>query len=749
VKIVNQVSQRKSGQTVIAHISDLHFQADTATNDSILLALRNSLAETKPDLLFITGDLVDSSTRDNAESALQEASQKWRAYILSLCTFLQLDPQTSLFVVPGNHDYRNKGLHSRTAEAYRSRDTVGSYGDFTAMPGLNAVVFVFDSDAHSNMNLASGPIERERFGEFDSDVLHVRSEPQCNWYDCTKIALLGPRRTSGGRTEHSSSVAGPDEMWLLKNAGSFLRRLVHNEINLVFHGHKHDPNPFTALFPGATGEGHSVAFIAAGSVDDVPKHFPRSFNIVTLYDSGEQDLERKVLHEDCYETREVVSIRSYEQARKARFYDLAKKGGARVHASKYVRCDTVEAASGDTSMHEQFRGVHSLDGELVDSLDHTVKSRSGRFGDRIYNLLTPNQSVEWKWKEEDSGTGVRRAITFFRPPVKESPIDFNREGTTYNAIHFSQRDRLSATGHESKTEHVSVTVLQAYDSLAYQLLLPLAQWPKSFKFSVLDASNKPHEQERAYCQAFFTPIDYSHSVLLTVDRPLVGYTYKIEWDLPEEDLTDSWMTVEDAAMAEEIVSRLLAVREYGSEDKDAVTAAVQELAAVVCTLLPSAEPTIEQDLEITVFSYDKAKGGLVCVAAQNCTGEPDELWTRCVRPGRRIDGQAYRRRESMLYVNIPGVTSSSAAYYEQPKKGLVHRVVFSIPLCYPLGEGKPIAVVSFGTRSNKSCLLQLSECDDDPQGPLVELVEQLNAWFALDLAHALRLGSLLETDNEG
>jgi 3',5'-cyclic AMP phosphodiesterase CpdA len=736
MKVVKDLSQRKPGRTVIAHISDLHFTGDTNTDDWILQALQNSLAEAKPDLLFVTGDLIDGSVADTATRAVQAALTKARLYVESLCGTLHLDPQKSLFVVPGNHDYRIKGLLSKKSQAELFRSEFGKYFEFAAIPGLNAIVFMFDSNSTDfGLNLASGYIERERFTEFERNVLSVKGDVLCNWYDCTKIALLHHHPMPIGPTEHRLNIADRDEFLLLKNAGLFMQQMVRSEIHLVFHGHKHYPSLSKAIFPSAAGDGQSIAVIAAGSVRNPPAHFPRSFNVVTMYDGGKQELERRVLHAEYYERHNTVPILTYDQARSVRYRDLAKKHKARVQAKKYVRCDSVEDGSGDLAMHEEFRGVRSYDGELVESLDHSVKSRSGRFGERHYDSLTTNQKVEWKWTEEDLGTGVRKAKTVFQPPVKETPIDFDREGITHNAIHFSQQDRLSATGHESKTEHVSVTVLQAYESLAYQLLLPPGQWPPSFMFSVLDERNKPNYEEAAYCEGFLTPINHSHSVVLTIDRPLVGHTYRIEWDLPHEDKADDWLGAQDAAMAEEIIHRLLAARDEGSKYRDAMAAAVQKLATVVDALFPAVGPT-NTDLEITIFCYDKAKEGLVCVVAHGYTGVHKDLWGQCIKPGRRIDGQAYRRRESVLYVNIPGVRSDTAAYYEEPKTGPMHRVVCSVPLFYPLDIGKRVAVVSLGTRSNTSGLLQLSQSDE---GSMVELVEQLNAWFAVDGAQALGL----------
>jgi 3',5'-cyclic AMP phosphodiesterase CpdA len=80
--------------TRIAHISDLHFPAKAAEQ---VTALGRSIAETKPDLIVVSGDL----TRSGREEEFCQAK-----------TFLDSLPARKL-VIPGNHDIPVPGIWAR------------------------------------------------------------------------------------------------------------------------------------------------------------------------------------------------------------------------------------------------------------------------------------------------------------------------------------------------------------------------------------------------------------------------------------------------------------------------------------------------------------------------------------------------------------------------------------------------------------------------------------------------------------
>jgi 3',5'-cyclic AMP phosphodiesterase CpdA len=743
---IDDVAQKTRGKTVIAHISDLHFEANTVANDWVCQALQNDLQKAQPDMLFVTGDLIDSSVGDSLwgnAMTIRKALTNVRTYVEALCQLLCLEPEKSLFVIPGNHDYRLKGLIQRNAQADSFYEEFRKYSEARVIPNLNSVVFTFDSNStDTGVNFATGLVSRERFTEFEKSVEDLRKDKGSGWYDCARIALLHHHPMPIAPTEERLAITDREEFLLLKNAGSFMEQMARAEIDLIFHGHKHYPSLSKAVFPKQGIADQSIAVIAAGSARKPPGQFPRSFNIVKICNTGEITLERRVLKSTAYETLDVLTVRSYEEARNARYFDLAKRHGGRIQATKYLRCDYIEDGSGDDVMYEEFRGVRSINEDLVESVEHEMSSRSGRFGDRSYSVQTPNQSVEWEWCDEPETQGKRRAKTLFMPPLGKDRIDFSRRGTIHNAIHFSQADRLAVTGQTSHTEHVSLAFRHAYESFAFQVMFPDNQWPENFKLSVRDESGEPDYREREYCAGFFTPIPHTRSVVLTIDRPLASYTYKIEWDLPKEDRADRLPRAQDAALAQELVERLLAAREVGSPYREPLRAALASLSAVVRKLLTRTNS--DADMEITVYSYDKQKGGLVCVAAHGFSGPQDELWSAVTTLGRRIDGQAYRRREALLFVDVPGVTSNTAVYYERTKGCDPHTVLFATPLFYPLGTGRKIAVVSFASRSNTSELLMLQS----DEAVLIELVEQTNAWFAVDAAVALGFDQFLGTDSD-
>jgi 3',5'-cyclic AMP phosphodiesterase CpdA len=735
-----ELSQKTQGKTVVAHISDLHFRSDTSTRGYDLQALETSLRTINPDLLVVTGDLIDGYIGDMVrEDLIKQALSNVRRYVESLCHAVGLDPEKSLFIIPGNHDYRIQGLFFKSALVDWFDEEFRKYSEPGLFPGLRTVIFCFDSNSpDSGINLAMGLVCRERLTEFESIVDRLKADDKARWFECTRIALLHHHPMPIAPTEGSARITDRDEFLLLRNSGSFMEQMGREKIHLVLHGHKHYPSLSKVIFPKEGSIEHTIAVIAAGSVCRPPSQFCRSFNTVTMHNTGEIELERSDLEANSYQNRAPLSIRSYEEARNGRFAE--RRATAAVEADRYARSDWIEDGSGDIEMFEEFRGVRSIGKEAVSTLEHEMSSKSARFGDRSYSVKTPNHSMEWKWLGDQDSSGNRKAKTIFTPPLEQDPIDFDRNGTVYNAIHFSREDRLDVTGQASATENVSITVRQAYETMAFQVVFPDTQWPNNIQLIVLNESGKPDYREREYCAQFFTPISQTHSVIFMVNRPLLGYTYMIDWSLPEKDMADFVPDATDAGVAEELIQNFLAAREDNSPCRKRLNAALTKLSILVRQLLPSSQAG-QDDLEITIYCYDRQKRGLVCVATEGVSGSVD--WAAVIRPGERIDGQAYKRRESLLFVNIPGVAMNSA-YYIPPKGYPVHTVVCSVPLFFPLGTGRRIGVVTFAARSNTTGLFKLQSKLPSNETCLLKLVEQLNAWLVVDGGPALGLKLLLD-----
>jgi predicted phosphodiesterase len=180
--------RKKKGQTRIAHISDLHFSSRTDyEKEAVWTALALDLQSSEADLLVVTGDLIDSSVRDNIdEQGITNAFNNTKDFLLSLCKedVLDIDPATRLAVVPGNHDYRVKGVlspHSRYRPLERAKQRLltphydlfykhfGHYFEPRFHAELRCCVFTFDSNtADFGLNFASGRITDSDFVDFST-----------------------------------------------------------------------------------------------------------------------------------------------------------------------------------------------------------------------------------------------------------------------------------------------------------------------------------------------------------------------------------------------------------------------------------------------------------------------------------------------------------------------------------------------------------------------------------------------------
>ena len=181
-------------QTVIAQISDLHFTAQTNHDDFEWQALSVDLKslETKVDLLVVTGDLIDGGfsgiwKRDEASQALNNVCD----YLKKLCQDLGLDPQERLVVVPGNHDYRLKGLIRRRVQSERFVNVFKDYYRPVLIPSLGICVFVLDSNAlEKGINLATGLVEKKDLVAFSDFLKQLRDKRAEELNSCVKIVLL-------------------------------------------------------------------------------------------------------------------------------------------------------------------------------------------------------------------------------------------------------------------------------------------------------------------------------------------------------------------------------------------------------------------------------------------------------------------------------------------------------------------------------------------------------------------------------
>lgn len=756
--LTGEQQQRTAGRTVIAHISDLHFTSATnVEREAVWGALKTDLRQHKVDLLIATGDLVDSSLRDNFhETGVRQAFMNARSFLLSLCEAGGIeDPASGLRVVPGNHDYRIKGVFTpesrfRVIKKFKQwlltphfdlfYECLGDYFKPIFFPSLRCCLFTFDSNAvESGLVLATGRIDSSKIVEFTNlcDALQ-KAHPE-QWAQCTKIALLHHHPMPIGPTESEASRVEDESYLLLKNAGLFMSEMVRRKVDLILHGHKHYPALSRATFPKNGEESHTVSVVAAGSASTLGLPHT-SYNLITIHDNGTIAVERMVREEVTYvRGPSLPSIQSYEDTRRVRFARLAREirvgdeTGVRIKVGKYTRVDTIKPGSGDDEMSGRLEDVTAAfpDRQPI-RVPTRFSSRSGVPGKPNFY----SETHRLRWEEPNAGEPGRGFLVFDRP-IDAIPMDYTYQATISNAIHFNAQDRRAVTGKDDM-ESVHATINEWYEMFTLKVSFPdnLDRRPR---VEVIDETRKVRDYvEERYASRRFTSFKDDNTAVLIVDKPLPGHKYKIVWELPETEAEERRLSGADRQRIEEMKERLLGLQtEAGTEAAARVRETLVGFRDYINKL-----PIGADDMEIVVHVHDPNRGGLVCVAALSTR---QELLGRVIRVGDTAIGQAYRRREHVDWVRGENYGNDFAAFldYDQARP---HTGILSVPLFYPLNEGGRVAVATLATRSRMAPMLPFLEDGRSSEGDAAfkVLVSKTHSWYARDLMAALGLPELPE-----
>jgi 3',5'-cyclic AMP phosphodiesterase CpdA len=764
---VGNQQQKTPGRTVIAHISDLHFTSATdPTREDVWSALKADLPKHNVDLLVATGDVVDGSIRDSYhEKGVRQALENVKTFLLSLCDAVGIaDPTKGLRVVPGNHDYRVKGIFKpesrfrtvKTAKQWLLKpqydlfnELLGDYFKPAFFPNLRCCLFTFDSNAvESGLVLATGRVDNNKIVEFISLYDLLQNAYPDSWGQCTKIALLHHHPMPIGPTENKASRVEDESYLLLKNAGLFMSEMVRRKVDLILHGHKHHPALSRATFPRFGEEAHTVSVVAAGSasVRGLPQ---TSYNLVTIHNNGTIAVERMIREEISYiRGQSLPSLQSYEDTRRVRFARLARdlrvgnERGVRIRVGKYTRVDTIKPGSGDDEMSGSLEGVvAAYPDKLATHFPYHFTSQSGMPSKPELD----SETHSLRWDAPDPKQPGRGAVVF-DPPVEDAPMNFTYRATINNAIHFNAQDRLAVTGKDDK-ESVYATITEWFDMFTLKVKFPDKFDKRRPRVEVTDEIQNVRDYvEERYAERRFTSFDDDDTAVLIIDRPLPGYKYKIVWELPENEAEERHLPGAVRNQLEEIKARLLGLRtESGTEAATRVHESLVGLKAYLNELPNGAAA----DLEILVHVHDPSKGGLVCVAALSSAATQGELLERVIRVGDTAIGQAYRRREHVDWVRGENHGHDLAAFldYDQAQP---HTGILSVPLFYPLNEGGRVAVVTLATRSRLAPMLNYLE-EVRPQDGATErrspevdaafkvLVSMPHSWYARELMAALGL----------
>jgi 3',5'-cyclic AMP phosphodiesterase CpdA len=280
---------------VIAQISDLHF----GYNDpSLAAALRQSIVAIKPNVLVVSGDLVEHATDDEFRSARQ---------------FLDSLPEPQI-VVPGNHDLPFYNLFRRFTEGlakYRKYITDQTEPTFT-----DDEIAIIGADSAHLYPVKGGKITGSQLDDL-----------------VQRFANLPPHLIRILVTHHPFDLPEPSNPRLLIGHSRRAVTRLAPVVDILLAGHVHISSA------GSTSgryklEGHAMAFVQAGTaISGRYKGEANSFNVLQT-DYAENREKRVIVHRYAWmkEQERFVCDHSVE-------YRLGEKGWAEFRGRLQPRSD--------------------------------------------------------------------------------------------------------------------------------------------------------------------------------------------------------------------------------------------------------------------------------------------------------------------------------------------------------------------------------------------------------------------------
>jgi hypothetical protein len=421
-----------------------------------------------------------------------------------------------------------------------------------------------------------------------------------------------------------------------------------------------------------------------------------------------------------------------KDARLIRVEHLAKQHKAKFRIKRYTRFVDIAERSGDVSVREEFEGVTAFPaGAISERLERTLKSQSGYFCDpQIFEF--EGAQIEWEWEQWISPNERRGFITFF-PPVENESVRFVIQRKTHNAMHFNQRDR------QDKFEEVYGYIENVHELYVLKVRFPKDNFPPRFRIDVEVAKDQHDIEEEKLARSRFARFTCDSTAVLVLAQPLPGYTYRIRWDLPKDDVEQLNLSRHRSLSGHQMLilreanKRLLSLASADAERSKNVLKHLVGLQYQIANATIGEYEIDDPEIEVSLHAYNDEEGkqGLVMVAS-NC-----KQIKNVVPIGRGTVGQAYKRRAIVSWFFTSDSNDSDFWDY-----GTGHLGIVSIPLFFPLqtNVGGRVCVLSIATSSPESGFLKVIDQLDDPTARA--FTQLVNAWYAKFLAKAIGLPDL-------
>lgn len=740
-----------SKDRTILHISDLHFGFHF--NESKWLDLKNTALEAKPDLVVITGDLVNTPWRWVLDRVKSELSQ----FATELSDVK--DSIVHIRVIPGNHDTRISGLFPITWLTWFALVMVILFtwlrSETTGLPPwlswgclvFTVVALVFRGLMTTNLKKALGkefflcsvevfPKLRIGIVPFDS-ASPLRAWAQghvtpSNIVDCKR----GIKDNNGVKpvwiaAVHHHPLPLPydhtnETMMVMDNAGAFLSEVARMGIKLVLHGHKHHQHFARISVDPATRQTLDVAVLSAGTPTEGtnPGTYQHGFNIIRVDrdDCITIEMFEAAPNGGTFVFKRQVDLAPLETQAQQRFEEFKSELG--VWCRRMI-CIADINDFGDASFRREFYGVQTSKDNLKELSDFQGEVNYGIVeAFRVWTLSNHGPGVMIGNRQQPALNKISVRVDFKGHGLQKDhlPIDFVTEFEAHNAFALNlwqlKSMCLSTKSVNNRNDELLEKVnFWVTNQLAVEELVLVIKYPAAIclpKRMELSWSRMGSERNVVSMSSHsIVRMETQNMIHVRISHPKSGAIYEINWDVDDED---------DNPAGHHAIS----IRSWLWENRNI---ALNELN----TLILVAEESIRQELSgqiveplnVALFIYDQSDGLLICLTGNYEPNDERHDWKFSFGCG--LPGRVFKSARVAAFTKPPDIGVERALGYIRGDGKLIdtasdvpEEAILAFPLAPPRAPDWPYAVLQIST-DNPMIKLKTSDTAVDRS---IEMVRQ-------------------------
>jgi hypothetical protein len=651
------------------------------------------------DIIAVSGDLVDYTVR-NLERH-RNVLKNTHSYLVQFANEFCINKTKGLVIIPGNHDYRWRGVEANADAEEAFKDIYRDYFGhrlfvFGSLPPL--LVACFDSNRQleggNEFDWARGALDIQAILRDLNEINDVLKDS-----DVRRIALVHHNPLPVTEAERidlrgifervlGKQLGGAAEYMLLRNSGVFLQTLIDNNFRMALHGHLHKPGFWRAH--GTTSMGHA-SWIEVLSAPSVFQGEILGFNTIEFSSDGVAEVRsHEFTRQGPMRLNRLLPSAEYDVIRGVLKdpFERAPKVSFDLYSETYV----VDLDNGDLECIELRKGIRSTTSEPQDSFNIRVTSAAltmtvfDAWDINSNNLVSadPIPADEEGWM--DFGIRLDPAATDHAP----HPGVFSR--FVYRSVMYSSKEDKLFCGDDQDPgfDMINETVSRPADRMVIKVRFITKhsdRIPKHLSFEVKRPTGARVEEEEQSGYVHFdwlNPSLAAHAsthpeAVLTVFKPRPGFDYKIKWALRGNRSLVEPRTKE----------RWAEVYRLSSNPRKCQDALFQALDTL------KKRCAVTQDISAYLFAFNSDSCMLEAISSA-APARNDQFAAKAFRYGHDVVGAAFRLARPLFYMrDDPGTK-----YFRRLKPDDLE-FLLGCPILSS-ADGLPLACVAVASRQRGS-----------------------------------------------